>query len=241
VTTAILLLSGFVAGMLNVAAAGGSLISFMALNMIGVPPLPANATNLAATPASFLGGAPAAWYGRRGIGLGLVSTIVGTAVGVWFVASLTAEMFRRLAPALLLVAALLLLLQPWIQPRIKVRAGKPAPRRVLPVWLFLTGVYAGSFGAGVGMLLLVVLTYTTSWPWRTINARKNVICLATSVVGLAGFALTGLVVWPLAATLAVAMAAGGLAGQWLTRHVPDDMLRSAVAVLAAFGAGHMAA
>ncbi|MET0134948.1 MAG: sulfite exporter TauE/SafE family protein [Kibdelosporangium sp.] len=240
-TTAVLVLAGVVAGILNVAAAGGSLVSFMALTMLGVPPLQANATNLAATPASFLGGAPTVWRGRHGVGLGLLSTVAGTVVGVWFVAGLTAETFQRLAPALLLIAAMLLLSQPWIQPRIKARDGQAATRGVLPAWLFLTGVYAGSFGAGVGVLLLVVLAFTTSWPWHTVNARKNVVCLATSVVGLAGFAMTGLVIWPLALTLAAAMAIGGLVGQWLTRRVPDDILRSAVAVLAAFGAGHMAA
>lgn len=240
-TTTVLVVAGIAAGVLNVAAAGGSLLSFLALNLLGVPPLLANATNLAATPASFIGGIPTAWRGRHGTKLAFAAAIAGTATGVWLVNSLTADVFRRLAPALLVIAALLLVLQPWIHPKVKRQAGKQARRGAMPAWLFLTGIYAGSFGAGVGILVLAVLAYTTPWPWRTVNGSKNVVCLVTSLVGLAGFALTGLVIWPLAATLAAAMALGGLLGGWIVQHVPDDLLRSAVAVMAAFGAGHMTA
>jgi uncharacterized membrane protein YfcA len=241
--TAIVLLGGIAAGVLNVAAAGGSLLSFLTLSLIGVPPLVANATNLAATPASFVGGIPAAWRGRadqRETRLGLLGAVAGTATGVWLVNNLTADMFRRAAPILLVLAALVLLLQPWLHPKIKRRAGRTATGG-LPAWLFLTGVYAGGFGAGVGILVLIVFAFSTPWPWRAINNSKNVTCLVTSVVGLIAFSLTGLVIWPLAALLATAMAVGGLLGQWITQHVPDDLLRSTVAVMAAFGAGHMAA
>src|SRR3954470_7947114 len=55
---ALILGGGVVAGVLNVAAAGGSLVSFLALSATGVPVLTANATNLAATPASFIGTVP---------------------------------------------------------------------------------------------------------------------------------------------------------------------------------------
>jgi uncharacterized membrane protein YfcA len=238
--TGLLVLSGLIAGMLNVAAAGGSLISFLALGLTGLPPLAANATNLAATPASFLGGVPAAWRHRRDISSGFLTAIIGTVTGVWLVNSLTAGIFRRAAPALLVLASLILILQPWLHPKIEHHRGTTHPL-ARAAWLFCTGVYAGGFGAGVGILVLTVLACTTSWPWHTINASKNLICLTTSLVGLAVYSLTGLVIWPLAALLATSMAVGGLIGHWLTRHVPDDLLRGAVAVLAAFGAGHMAA
>jgi uncharacterized protein len=242
VNVAILVIGGLVAGILNVAAAGGSLLSFLALGLLGVPPLAANATNLAATPASFIGGIPAAWGTRRETKLGLVSAVIGTAAGVWLVNNLTADVFRRAAPVLLVTASLVLILHPWLHPKIKRRAGADTTHPVaMAGWLFCTGVYAGGFGAGVGILVLVVLAYTTPWPWPTVNSSKNVICLITSLVGLAAFSLTGLVIWPLAAILAASMAIGGLLGHWLTRHVPTELLRGTVALMAAFGAGHMAA
>ncbi|TCO49767.1 sulfite exporter TauE/SafE family protein [Actinocrispum wychmicini] len=241
-TIAILVFGGVLAGILNVAAAGGSLLSFLTLSLVGVPPLAANATNLAATPASFLGGFPNAWHARKETRLGFLSAVAGTAVGVWLVNSLTADVFRRIAPILLVVAALVLILQPWLGPRVQRRAGTSETHpAAMTVSLFGTGVYAGGFGAGVGILVLVVLAYTTPWPWRTLNGSKNVVCLMTSLVGLAAFAMTGLVVWPLAAVLAGSMAVGGLLGHWITRHVPGELLRGTVAVMAAFGAGHMAA
>jgi uncharacterized membrane protein YfcA len=238
---AVLIVGGVVAGMLNAAAAGGSLLSFLTLSALGVPPLAANATNLAATPASFLAGVPAAWRSRRVTKPGFLSAIAGAATGVWLVNSMTADMFRRAAPVLLVVAALVLVLQPWLRQQIKRQPTTTEHPRSMAVWLFCTGVYAGGFGAGVGILVLTVLAYTTSLPWHTINSSKNVICLFTSLAGLAAFALTGLVIWPLAAILAASMALGGLCGHWIIRHVPDELLRNGVAVLAAFGAGHMAA
>lgn len=239
--TAILVLGGVTAGILNVAAAGGSLLSFLTLSLVGVPPLTANATNLAATPASFVAGIPTAVRARQEMRMGLVSAIAGTAAGVWLVNSLTADVFRRIAPALLVVAAFVLILQPWLSPKLKRTAGSGGTHPVvLAISLFWTGVYAGGFGAGVGILVLVALACTTPWPWQALNSSKNVICLVTSLVGLAAFALTGLVVWSLAAILAGSMAVGGLLGHWIARRVPDELLRGAVAVMAAFGAGHMA-
>jgi uncharacterized protein len=240
-TIAVLIAGGIIAGILNVAAAGGSLISFLTLSAIGVPPLAANATNLAATPASFLGGISTAWRDRHGTKLGFVSAALGTVTGVWLVNGLTADLFRRIAPVLLVIAAMVLILQPWLRQKIKRREATARHPEAMAAWLFLTGVYAGGFGAGVGILVLVVLAYTTAWPWAALNGSKNVICLVTSLVGLAAFSLTGLVVWPLAAVLAGSMAIGGLLGQWIAQRVPDDVLRSMVAVLAAFGAGHMTA
>ncbi|MEV4312081.1 sulfite exporter TauE/SafE family protein [Actinocrispum sp. NPDC049592] len=238
--TTLIVLSGLIAGVLNVAAAGGSLISFLALSITGVPPLAANATNLAATPASFLSGIPAAWRHRQTLHSGLASAALGTVAGVWLVTSLSAGTFRRAAPVLLVMAALVLVLQPWLHPRIQRHQGTQHPIS-RTVWLFCTGIYAGGFGAGVGILVLVVLAYTTTWPWLTVTASKNTICLITSMAGLGTLALTGAVIWPLAALLAAAMAIGGLIGQWLLRRLPEDLLRGAIAVLAAFGAGHMAA
>lgn len=237
----ILIAGGVVAGILNVAAAGGGLVSFLALTVTGVPPLTANATNLAATPASFLGGAPTAWRARKEIRIGFVGAVVGTAAGVWLVNSMTADVFRRTAPILLTVAALVLILQPSIRNRLKQRAETRTHPAAMTMWLFFTGVYAGGFGAGVGILVLVVLAYTTPWPWGAVNTSKNVVCLVTSLVGMGAFALTGLVVWPVAAIMAASMAVGGFVGQWITRHVPEELLRGTVAVMAAFGAGHMAA
>jgi hypothetical protein len=241
----VLVLGGFAAGVLNVAAAGGSLLSFLTLGFIGVPPLVANATNLAATPASFVGGVPRAWRDRRehrDTWLGFVSAIAGTVVGVLLVNIITADLFRRIAPVLLLIAAMTLIVHPWLRPMIDKRGAKRSARPVVVAgWLFVTSIYAGGFGGGVGVLVLLVFACTTSWPWAVANGRKNIVCLVTSLVGLAAFSVTGLVNWPLAATLAVSMTAGGLFGQWLAGRLPEDLLRTMVAVTTAFGAGHMAA
>jgi uncharacterized membrane protein YfcA len=250
---ALILGGGVVAGVLNVAAAGGSLVSFLALSATGVPLLTANATNLAATPASFIGTVPTTVRTSREhqhntipTVMTLVATVVGTVTGVWLVNSVTTETFRHVAPVLLLIAAASLLAQPWLRPWItRQRARRHTPAEgsrpvVVAGWLFVTSVYAGAWGGGVGVMVLVVFTLTTSWPWAVANSAKNAICLITSAIGVAAFSVTGLVIWPVFAVLAPAMALGGLIGQWLTRRVPEELLRTTVAVVTAFSAGHMA-
>ena len=53
----LLALAGFVAGAINAAAGGGSLVSFPALVAIGYPPLTANVTNNVAVAPGYVTGA----------------------------------------------------------------------------------------------------------------------------------------------------------------------------------------
>jgi uncharacterized membrane protein YfcA len=61
----LVVVGGLLAGALNVIAAGGAVLSFLVLTWVGLPPHVANATNLVATPASFLGALAGAWRDRR--------------------------------------------------------------------------------------------------------------------------------------------------------------------------------
>lgn len=245
--------AGFAAGALNVAGAPGSLLSFLALSATGMPPLVANATNLAATPMSFVGGVPAAWRARRDYpvgGLGAVGAAIGgTVTGVWLVNRMSTEAFRSMAPALLMIAAIVLVIDPWLRPRVTVirrrgihrhrDEGSIARPVLMAGCLFVAGVYAGAWGAGVGVLVLLVLSFTTSWPGPAAHTARILVCQVTSGIGLIAFALTDLVIWPLFFVLAVPMTVGGLLGELLAHRLPGELLRMVVAVMSAFGAGHL--
>lgn len=244
-TLAFMALVGVTAGVLNFAAAGGSLLPFLVMTMLGVPPLVANATTLAATPASFfrvMGDVKAA---PRVMRIPLLCAIGATVIGVWLISHVvTDEAFRRTVPYLLVFSVLLLLgfrhVKDWIDAR--TRRSEMSPRAMvttLAMGVSMTSIYAGAFGGGVGVLILTVLTMATSWPWEKINMVKNIICLTTSVVGLVAFAPTGLVAWPLCAVLAVSMVLGSCLGQWVTQHVPATIQRLAVAIMTTASATYL--
>lgn len=237
---------GLTAGVLNFAAAGGSLLPFLFMTVVlGIPPLVGNATVLAATPTSFL---RSIWDLKdmpRVMRIPLICAIGGTAVGVWFVSQVVSETaFRRAVPVLLLMSVVFLLgfqrVRKWIKAR--TRRGRLPSRSaavVLSVGIAMTSVYAGAFGGGVGVLILVVLTVATPWAWENVNTVKNVVCLTTSVIGFVAFAPTGLVLWPVCGVLAVSMMVGGFVGKWVTRVVREEVLRPVVAVVTTLSAVHL--
>lgn len=240
--TAIIAIAGLLGGALNTMAAGGGVLTFLALIMTGVPPQMAIATSQAAIPASFLGGARRAWRNRieyRPLLLGLIAAATGTALGVWLVSMLDAHTFRQLAPILLILAATLLVVQPHMQRLIDKRqvSTTAGGRQVaVAVALFGASIYAGAFGGGVAVAILVVFATLTPWTWHKSNTTKNVVCLVMSFVGAGAFALTGLVVWEAAAWLAGSQLVGGVAGNWLARRLSANTLRKTVAVVTVLGA-----
>jgi uncharacterized membrane protein YfcA len=99
------------------------------------------------------------------------------------------------------------------------------------VLLYLCGVYGGYFGAGMGFMLLAVLTLAGSADMQTANAQKNLLSFAINTTAVVPLSLSGLVDW----TAAVAVLAGGLVGGYfgasLTRLIPQNVLRWGVGLL----------
>jgi uncharacterized membrane protein YfcA len=246
-----LVAAGLVSGALNYVAAGGAVFSFLVLGWLGFPATIANATNLAATPASFLTALPGAWRDRHEHaqqGPLLAVAILGTLLGAWLFTVLPGARFRQIAPVLLLMAAVALIVHPVLKHRLDRRraTGTATNTRLgMTVGIATTSLYAGFYGGGVGVFVIVVLALTTHWPWLAINGLKNVICLVTSLAGLGAYALTGLVDWPVAAVLGASMALGGFLGQKVIDKLPrqdaEEIMRQFVSVAAGLGAGVMIA
>src|SRR5215475_1453372 len=107
-----LMAAGAVAGLVGSAGGITSLVSYPALLVAGVPPLPANIANIVALPACWPGSAAAsrpeltgkaAWLIRWGPVAGL-----GGAAGAALLLSTPPGIFRRVVPFLLLAGSLAL-------------------------------------------------------------------------------------------------------------------------------------
>ena len=136
-------------------------------------------------------------------------------------------------------ATLLFLLQQRVTRRISgAAADEHEPARVLPrpSWWFVAAqfgvaVYGGYFGAAIGILMLATLGAMGLTNIHRMNGLKNWGGLCINAVAAATFAVSGIVNWPVAVTMAAGGLAGGYAGARLALRVGQKWVRRAVVVI----------
>ena len=89
-------------------------------------------------------------------------------------------------------------------------------------------VYGGYFGAGLGVILLALLTVTGREDVRTVNTLKNLLATAVSLVAMTIFAAQNVVHWPSALTMLGGAVCGGFLGGRLIAILPASVVRRAV-------------
>jgi uncharacterized membrane protein YfcA len=205
--------AGVIGGIMNAIAGGATLVTFPAMLAAGLPPVIANASN---TVAIVPGNLIAAWADRRLLPAAgprllafVASAIAGGGIGALLLLATPEDLFTRLVPALIGAATLIFAFGKQVQ-RLLGGAHDDRPRLrsalVAPV-----AVYGGYFGAGLGVMLMAVLTVTGREQIRTANALKNLLSTAVAFVSIVIFVTSGVVRWP----ETLAMLSGALAGGWL--------------------------
>src|SRR3954452_221382 len=142
----------FLAGGINSIAGGGSLILFPTLVALGLPTVSANVTNSVAQWPGYLGGVAgfrAEYVGQRGrlIRFGIIAALGGVTGSVLLLTT-PSQAFDVVVPVLVLLASLLLAVQPLLTRRLP--PDEDAGARPDPAWLyvalFFATVYGGYFG-----------------------------------------------------------------------------------------------
>ena len=217
---AALLVAGVVAGFINTIAGGGSLLTLPALVLVGLPVDVANGTNRVAVVLQSLAGAfrfqqegVVEWATVRRV---LVPTIGGAVLGAAVAAYVVPQAY--LGPVLfgtMLTVALVMLLRPPVDPGAVEetdRAEPVEPHPLSPLGLFFAGVYGGFVQAGVGLVLLAVLTGLTRRSLLESNALKLVVVLVFTLFALGIFVAAGQVRWGHGLVLSGATVLGALLG-----------------------------
>jgi uncharacterized protein len=240
---ALILAAGFTAGGMNAVVGAGTLVTFPALLAIGLPPVTANVTStLGLVPGSFAGA-----HGYRdqlGANRNLLRQITlpaaaGGLTGAALVLVLPARAFSAVVPVLLLVAAALVAIQPWLATRLAWRrlAAQPDPGAQanagpgLLVAVYLVAIYGGYFGAAQGVLLLALFGVMLGG-LQAANGVKNVIAAFVNGAAALLFAFVAHADWTAVGLLAVSSALGGAVGGRYGRNLPDALLRTCVVLLA---------
>jgi uncharacterized membrane protein YfcA len=223
------------AGGINSIAGGGSLILFPVLVGLGLAPVAANVTNSIAQWPGYIGGVLGfrkeyAGQRHRLIWFSLVAVLGGTTGSVLLLTT-PSSAFDTVVPILVLLASLLLAVQPLITKRLK--KAEDGGRRRDPIWLyvalFLATVYGGYFGGALGVILVGVLGVGLH-RLKLANAMKSAISLVTATVTVVVFGLFGPVEWLYVAVCAPASLVGGFLGAKVATRIPATPLRVLIVV-----------
>jgi uncharacterized protein len=232
---AFLLVAGLVAGAVNAAAGGGSLLVFPSLLAVGLSPLAANVTNSIAQWPGYLGIVAGARHdlngqGRRILLTSLVS-VVGSAVGCTLLLVLPSAVFDAVVPALVLLASAVFALQPLIGRWTAPTPGAPDRLATLLPTVFLAAVYGGYFGGALGVILIATLSLFAHDSLVRLNALKGLLSLVVATVTVVYFSIGAPVDWLAVAAIAPTTLVGGYVGARVARRSPERVLRAAVVLL----------
>ena len=234
--------AGFAAGAVNTIVGSGSLITYPVLVLLGVPPVTANVTNtVGLVPGSIAG----AWGYRdklQGQGALLLTlggaSVAGALGGALLLTQLPKGAFAYVVPVLILVAAVLVGLQPLIVNPARPTAGTHSCQ--LLFWVFLSGIYGGYFSAAQGVILLGILGLFLTSGLQEQNAVKNVLQALVNVMAAILFVATGGVAWQYAGLVAIGSLVGAPVGASVAKRIPTRGFRIGIVVFGIFMAIVMA-
>ena len=227
---ALLTATGFIAGIINTLAGGGSNLTIPALMVMGMPADVANATNRlgvmmhsVSTTASFHRYKKLETADVLGV---MLPTLFGGLAGAILATVLPVNLLKPLLLGTMVSMSLLILLKPSvIAPPPGTPSKKVAETQGAKLALFIAGVYGGFVQAGVGFVLIAALAGTLRYDILRANALK-VLCIgAFTLVSLLVFVFADLVLWVPGLILGLSTMLGGYMGVRVSLDLPQSGLK----------------
>ncbi len=235
----LLLGGGFLAGIINTMAGGGSLLTVPLLVFADVPGNAANGSNRVGVLAGSMSATDtfrrAGVAGWAGIGRILVPTVAGALVGSVLVSQLTDDDFERVFGLVMIPILALSLIRP---DPVKLQDRPQWSWWVTMIVFFAVGIYGGSIQAGIGLILIVALT-RAGIDIVTTNHIKVIVTFVYTVFALPVFIVNGDVHWLPATVLAAGLAAGSVVGARITVAGGERVVRPVLVVAVVAMSGHL--
>lgn len=237
----IIALAGFLGGMLNAIAGGGSFITLLALVFVGIAPTIANATGTAALLPGYIA---SAWRFRKDIeypaNLSLKSLIgialIGGSVGASILLTTSEQVFAILIPWLILLATAAFMLGPWLLKRKLAKQGENTSTPMLSpmmalIMLSVVCIYGGYFNGGLGIIVLATLGIMGQTNLHGMNGLKNLISALLTAIAVVVYAVGNLIDGQYLLLLAVMAIIGGYVGAALAYRISQPLLRGFIVLI----------
>ena len=209
--SALLIIAGLAAGMVNTLAGNGSVFTLSALIFLGLPIDIANGTNRIGTTLQSI--TAVSVFRKHDKNLFdyswpyVLPSFIGAQIGAWVVADIVSrELLNWIIGAIMLGLLVLVLANP--KKGLKEGIDKKVNPWVRAVVFFAIGFYGGFIQAGIGILLLVSLVNIAGHSLVRSNAIKLVVVLAYSIPVSCIFLWYDQVNWSMGIWLAVGQVIG---------------------------------
>jgi hypothetical protein len=238
-TGIILFVAGMLGGALNAVAGGGGFIAFPALLFVGVPPIPANATN---TISLWLGVNASARAYRKHLNISrrlliplLVVSVAGGLIGAFVLIRTPAHTFLRTIPWMMLGATLLFIFGKHLTRLLAISvSGEPSWGAIAgaTAFEFLVALYGGYFGGGMGILTLAMLAAIGMTDINAMNALKAILGSVINGMATLTFLVAGVIYWPQGIVMTAGAIVGGYASAHYAQQLPQSWVRLVVILTA---------
>ena len=210
---------GLVTGVINTLAGGGSLLTLPMLIFLGLPPSVANGTNRIAILIQSI--VTNAGFRSKGINtypfsiyFGISATI-GAIIGAQLAIEIDGALFNKILAIIMVIVVAYLVLnrKAKLEDVIERVSGKHLWTSI--ILFFFVGIYGGFIQAGVGFLMLLVLSGVNRFSLVKSNALKIVITGIYTVFAVIIFMVNDKINWEYGLILAFGNAVGGwFASRW---------------------------
>jgi len=209
---------GFVAGIINTLAAGGSLLALpMLIIPLGIPSTNANAINRIAILLQNIIGVKR-FQNKKVLDIKNdyrigIPAVIGSLIGAFIATLISAPAMDAAIGVVMLVMFLVILIDPnsWVKDR---KDQVPLKKWLQYLIFFFIGIYGGFLQAGVGFFLLSGLVLGCGFDLVKANGVKVLIILLYTPIALILFIISDLLTWKYV-LFGLLLAAGNMAGAYL--------------------------
>ena len=209
----LLIIVGFIAGVINTLAGGGSLLTLPVLIFMGLPPNIANGTNRIGIIIQMLAGT--AGFKSKGIStfpfsfyLG-ISALLGSLIGAQIAVDIKGEAFNKILSFVMISVVLLIVFKPKLKAKELIERTTGKHLWIGCIAFFFFGIYGGFLNAGLGFILILFLHYFNHLSLIKSNATKAVVIIIYMSGALIVFILNDAVNWKMGLTMAIGTSLGG--------------------------------
>ncbi len=227
---ALAFLSSILGGGINAVAGGGTLISFPTLIELGLSSKVSNTTNTVALwTGSLLGVFGYKSYFKEALPVIkklFIPSLMGGICGGYLLLYTSSKAFNFIVPFLILFATILFS----FGPKISTFTSHIKAQYIFLIQ-FLTAVYGGYFGAGMGIIMLGSIAAIGVIDIHIANTIKNTLAFITNLSAAILFSLYGKVEWHYATIMMAGFAFGGLVSSLISQKLDRKYVRLLINII----------